>query len=1291
MDASTVPTSAVPEAMAMRSLSPIQRAYLVGDQEGLELRGPARYYLPCDIEPAHVAGLEQRLRDMARRHAILRAGVGTDLDLVIRPPDDADRLTIDTRSTSDDDFAEANEAVRRELTDDAFEFGPWPQLRITVVHSPRRARLHLIYALWMMDAAGLEIFLAALVGAGLPEAADGPAATRRDRTERDERYWRARAGTLPGPVELPLRPEWRHAGRRVNHRTLLLDPTEGRQVARIATERGLTPATVYLAVYGTVLARLGGGVEHAITVLHSSRSVGAGSGAGGSSTADPIGNFGTTMPLEIPAPGASSFADLARAIQTRSLSHAVHGSLGGARIARLTDPDGAPDRLPYPFAFTAFNTDDRAEAGRGLRRRWDDVQLRVPQVLIDHQAALDADGTIRLGFDWRTDAFDTGFPEDLVESYRGLIQALILDAGAWDAPLSEALGAQRDRQEPLHERVLRTAAAYPDRPAVHDDDGTLTYRELIARAAAAADLLRSAGADVGDRVAVHLPRGAGQVVAELGVLMAGCVFVPIDVATPPGRLDAIARRARLRFAFTASAAEWSRVGVSSLTIPDSDPPTEGEIELHVSCPTAYVIFTSGSTGEPKGVVISHAAVLATLDAVNEEFAVGLDDSVLSVSSIGFDLSVYDVFGPLLRGGSVVMLSEEAGRSPAGWIEWIQRHGVTLWNSAPALAALLAQEGAAVPSVRAFLLSGDWIPLTLPERLQRLAPGAEVISLGGATEGAVWSIFHRITPADCAGRSIPYGRPLPGQGVLVLDAALRACSDWHIGELYIAGAGVADGYENDPERTDAAFLRHPDHGRIYRTGDRGRRLPGGVIEFLGRTDTQVKLNGHRVELGEIESVLCGVVGVHRCAVIVQAAQRGARLAAFVVLDADAPADWRLTASTALRDALPSYMVPDAIIELDDLPLTSNGKLDRRRLAALSDAGDVAAVDGANENPDGIGSESGPEDPYAYEVAACWKSVLGHPPGRGSFFDDGGSSYDAIRLLSMLRSAYGHDVPYGRFMAEPTAAGLARHCRERATSDSGIWVLTPRPAAAPRLRVVLFPPVGGGVSCYAGLVRRLDENAGVQLIGFDGPAFAQDASPAPALADLARRCLDELPIEALAGEAADSAARTDVNAAADPADAAQLVFAGWSFGGALAVEAARLCPVPVARVVVIDTPAPAADPETDAAIEPTLGGFLSDIRQTSSIELDPERALADPAMAARFAVYQQNLRLLNAWAPQPTTIPVHHLRAADAPVEDWQDWDRVAPIARSAVLGGGHFDVFSDANLATVIHAIEGERP
>jgi pyochelin synthetase len=1287
MEGAVLDTLGGPAALSL-PLSPIQRSYLVGDQEGLELRGPARYYVPCDIDPASVPGLGDRLRELARDQAILRAGVGPDLALFVRPPDAAADLSVDVRRTTDEAFAKVGDSLQREFTDLDFDFGTWPQLRLAVVCAPSRARLHLIYALWMMDATALEAFLAALTAPDSPKpAVHSPAAPGRSRTERDERYWLARAGTLPGPAQLPLRPDWRRAGREVGHRTVVLEAEPGRRIAATAAGHGLSLATVCLTAYGIVLGRLGGGVAHTVTVLHSRRPHGA--------TGD-LGNQGTTVPIGIPALGESSFAELARTVQARTLSHALHSSIGGARIARLTDPGSTADRLSHPFAFTAFTTDTRAEADRGLRRCWDEVRLQVPQVLIDHQAALDVDGTVRLGFDWRTDAFDPGFAEDFLEHCARLVRLLAQGPESWDRPLSDVLPSLDPAPAPntdigkgqdgtLHERVLLTAAAYPDRPAAHDDNGTMTYSQLVARALAAADLLRSAGVHTGDRVAVHLPRGAAQVVAQLGILLAGCVFVPIDLAVPPGRLDSMARRAVLRFAFTAldrpSAAAWEHRGVCPLTLPDPLPDASPNRPAG-ACPTAYVIFTSGSTGEPKGVVVSHSSALATLDAVNGELGVGPGDSVLNVSSIGFDLSVYDVFGPLLRGGSVVLLSEEAGRSPADWVNRIQHRAVTLWNSAPALATLLAQEGAPLPSIRAFLLSGDWIPLTLPDRLRRLSPTAELISLGGATEGAVWSILHRIRPADCAGRSIPYGRPLPGQDVLVLDPSLRACPDWAVGELYLAGAGVADGYENDPERTAAAFLDHPRHGRVYRTGDRGRRLPGGVIEFLGRTDTQVKLNGHRVELGEIEHVLTAVPGVRRCVVTVRGTGRDARVAAFVTLEPGLGADWRDVARTALADALPAYMVPNAIVELDELPLTASSKLDRRRLDALTPPGPGA------DAPDVLGdlhnssadAASAPGGPYGYEVAACWQEILGRPPGPGGFFEDGGGSYDAIRLLSLLRSGYGHEVSYGRFMAEPTAAGLARNCRERRRANDGIWVLTPRPILSPQLRVVLFPPVGGAVSCYADPVRGLGETTSAHLIGFDEPA-----ANAPSMADLAQRCLAELPAEVLTGDAV-------------------LVFAGWSFGGALAFEAARLSPAPVARVVVIDTPPPTAVTASDAATATagsavtcaetgaTLSGFLDDIRRTSGAELDPEQALTDPALAARFAVYRQNMRLLAEWVPPPSAVPVHHFLAADTPAPDSAArWSRIAPIVASTVLAGGHFDVFADANAAAVIRAVEGERP
>lgn len=1251
-------------------LNPIQRAYLVGERPGMELNGPARYYLPCALDPKRVPGMAGRLREMVRDNAVLRLDPSADLFVTTLPERDAQDVDVRVREVGDDRFEAVDDEVRKAYQSDSFAFNGWPYLEVTVVRSPTRARLHLVYALWLMDAASLAGFLAGLVGNVPNDISPAQAPTRSthrpNRVARDERFWRSRAADLPGPAELPLRTGWRDTGPSMTHRMVTVDAHAARRIEALAATHGLTPTMVHLAVYGTVLGRLGGGAAHSVTVLYSRVT--------GDAASPGFGNRGNTMPLEIPETEATSFVEIARSVQSRYLSQAMHTTLSGAEIVRLANPGADPRRLAHPFTFTALDTDSRSEAALGLRREWDQAQLRVPQVLIDHQVFREADGTVRMGFDWRTDAFDPGFADDFVKSYERLVTELAEDAERWTrVPVRACVPSprpplQQTSSERLHERVLRGADLTPHAPAVHDEQGTLTYAELAGRARATADALIAAGARPGDRVAVHLPRGADQVVAVLGALVAGCVYVPLDHGTPRGRLDSVTRQGRVRFALTGGGAEdwaedWADRGV--LALAPSRETVVRPTPAVKSPDTAYTIFTSGSTGEPKGVVISHIAALNTIDAVNKEFGVTAADRVLSVSSLGFDLSVYDLFGPLLCGGSVVMLSEESAKNPAVWSELLRRHGVTLWNSAPALASLLAEEGAAAPSVRAFLLSGDWIPLALPEALLRLAPDAEVVSLGGATEGSIWSIFHRVAAEDDKGRSIPYGRPLPGQDILILDNAGQNCPDWQIGEIHIAGAGVADGYANDPQRTAAVFVDHPVHGRIYCTGDRGRRLPGGVVEFLGRTDNQVKLHGHRVELGEVEHLLENAPGIREGAVCVQDPDRRARLIAHVTLEENAPASWRQDTIAALKNALPYYMVPELLLEIDEMPLNSNGKLDRRALATLPPPSTPEA-----EEPTG----GHRHDLHEHEIAVCWKEILEREPGKETFFEAGGGSYDAIRFLSALRTGFGHDVSFGEFMADPTVAGLAALCRRPPSSDTpGVWVHRPRSGVDPRFRLVLFPPVGGGVSCYSGLVRRLRGDVNVHVIGLDRPLTGPTDLP-----ELARHCLDEL---------------------GTLTDGVPNIFAGWSFGGALAYEAARLMKETVTRLVVIDTP---VSSEARDGADPTLDHFLHDVRKTAGVRIDPVEAVdpagvridpvedVDPVLATRFEVYRQNMALLREWTPVPATTPLVELRAARGPAEpDPKAWGQIAPREGALTLTGGHYDVFDDGNEQRIAAAIEGE--
>lgn len=1248
--------------------SPIQRAYLVGDQDGMELRGPARYYLACDLDVRAADGVPARFAAALVRDAVLRSAAGPDAAVVVHPVDVEPPCEVLT--VPDDERAATDRAVRDRLCADPLA-ADRPQVRVVVVRGASGATLHVAYALRMMDAASLEVFLTALVADvddAVPDAAPGPAL--RDRSARDLEFWRTTAARLPDAPELPLRPGWRTAGPRTRHVTVELPVAVAADLARACADRGLSVPSALLAAYGSTLARWSGSVPVTLTVLRTRRT--------GPARPGPLGNEGTTMPVAVPAPTSGPFTEVARQVQRTCLVQALHGSLDGAAVARLRD--GAPAQgSPFPYAFTAFEVDTTAEAHRGLRRRWHDVELRVPQVLLDHQVVLDQDGGVLLCFDWRADAFDDGAVEDLVAQHRDLLLDLAARPDAWDAPpvragLVTTAPPPRPVADTLHARVLASAARTPDAPALVTDGGVVTYAELVRRATVVADRLRGAGARPGDPVVVQLPRGAGQVVGVLGCLLAGCVFVPVDVTTPAARADAVARRAAVRVVVATGrdARRWADAG-HVVVAPDVPAGVTADVPPAVApSGTAYVIFTSGSTGEPKGVVVAHAAALATIDAVDDELDLRPQDRVLAVSSLGFDLSVWDVFGPLLRGGAVVLLTEDTAREPAAWAHAVRTHGVTVWNSAPALASLLAEEGTALPSVRAYLLSGDWIPVTLPGALQRLAPGADVLSLGGATEGAIWSILHRVQPADAHGRSVPYGRPLRGQDVVVLDHALRPCRDWEIGELYLCGAGVADGYLHDPERTAAAFGQHPDLGWVYRTGDRGRRHPSGVLEFLGRADTQVKVHGHRVELGEIEHTLGADPAVRGCAAFVRGTGAGARLVAAVTLETGAGTDtdvaaWRARAREALVARLPRYMVPDTLLVLDELPLSPSGKVDRRALARL--APDVVPSDATGARATGshaAGAETAPSDaapepgapvdtrPPAADVAACWQEVLGRPPSGRTFFEDGGSSYDAIRLLSALRTRHGLRVPFGTFVAAPTLADLVRACRTpQAAAPGGVRATVVRRPAHPRLRVVLLPPVGGGTGCYTDLVDALAPDVEVVTV-------AVDEAHAATVPGIAHACAAVLP---------------------PVADGVPVVLAGWSFGGVLAWELARWCD-PV-RVVVVDSPASGG---------PAPGGgtadFLLDVRRSGGPALAADAVRDDPLLQDRYAVYRQNLAALAAWRPDPADVAVVHLVAADSDGPRGADaWRGLGRVTVSTVLDGGHYDVLATTNLPRVVAAIE----
>ncbi len=554
-------------------------------------------------------------------------------------------------------------------------------------------------------------------------------------------------------------------------------------------------------------------------------------------------------------------------------------------------------------------------------------------------------------------------------AYATLLAALSGSADAWlradlgwdptfafQEPLTArpfpAAGPQLDA--PARAAALRT----PDAPALLGASGALSHGELAGRAAGAARLLHRAGVRAGSTVAVTLPKGFDQIAAVLAVARQGAVYVPVDPAWPGPRIAAVCRRADIAYAVVAPGARPGLPPEVTVVELGPDPVSAGAAPVSgTGSPDtgaapdspAYVIFTSGSTGEPKGVIVDHAAARVTVDDITDRLGVGPRDRVLGLSALSFDLSVYDIFGVLGAGGALVLPEPDGERDPQHWLDLVERHRVTLWNTAPALMQMLLDLAESDPggaarqlaSLRCVLLSGDWIPVTLPDRLRALVPGVRVISAGGATEAAIWSICHPVGAVPDHWRSIPYGRPLRGQFFHILDDEGRPVPVGCEGELHIAGQGLARGYAGDEEQTTARFPVHPVLGeRLYRTGDLGLWRSDGAIEFLGRRDRQVKIRGHRIELGEIESVLDRLPAVRRAVASVDRASDGrARLVAHAALSPEAlvrdAAAVRAELERALRDAVPGYMVPGRIVLTDALPVTANGKIDHARLPDLTD--------------------------------------------------------------------------------------------------------------------------------------------------------------------------------------------------------------------------------------------------------------------------------------------------------------------------------------------------------------------
>ena len=1044
-------------------LTDIQQAYWIGRSRNMELGNIATHFY-CEIEGDHlnIEALNLAWQLVIERHEMLKAVVLSDGQQKILkqvPPYRFD--VIDLREKKQEAVEAELRAIRREMSHQVLPADRWPLFDIRASQlGESHIRLHisfdsLIVDVWSVlslmtdwyhfyqnDSGSLPPLDLSFRDYVLAETA------LRDSEPylRDQEYWFNRLPSLPPAPELPLARDPGSINQpRFNRRSFTLVTEVWQNLKSQATQNGLTPSGLLIAAYANILRAWSKSPRFTINLTLSNRS------PLHPQVNDIVGDFTSLTLLAVDNLEEETFATRASQLQQQLWRDMDHRYFGGMRVLReMARLRGEFNRSAMPVVFTsALNMESLGRGDSGLNKLGELVYSisQTPQVWLDHQV-YEQDGDLILTWDAVEELFPEGLLDDMFDTYCHFLKRLADEEEAWNETTHQLIPASQlekrakvnTTEAPISSEMLHTLFAnhvlqQPDHLAVISSNRTLSYDELFNHSNRVGRLLREKGAQPNTLVAVVMEKGWEQVVAVLGILNSGAAYLPIDPTVPKKRFWHLLEDGEVGLVLTQSRLdeklEWpegiQRFPLDKMELTDRSitplEPVQRPDDL------AYVIYTSGSTGLPKGVMIDHRGAVNTILDVNRRFGVGSEDKVLALSNLNFDLSVYDIFGTLAAGGTIVLPDAGKTKEPAHWLELMRQEQVTIWNSVPALMQMLVEYASGrtevVPqSLHLVLLSGDWIPLNLPDKIKALKDGVQVISLGGATEASIWSNLYPIEEVDPDWKSIPYGRPMVNQRFYVLNEFTEDCPDWVPGQLYIGGIGLAKGYWRDQGKTKDSFIVHPRTGeRLYRTGDLGRYLPDANIEFLGREDFQVKIRGYRIELGEIEAALETSPEVQDAVVITEGEPPS--LAAAVVLHADSSKTENETGEELrafLATQLPGYMVPNKIIVLNALPLNANGKVDRTTIGQTLKQRQITSISEISEPP---------RDALEQQIARIWTDILQiqELSRNDDFFLHGGDSLKATRIIGQLRTQQvaSREISLRTLFAAPTVATLAEQIR------------------------------------------------------------------------------------------------------------------------------------------------------------------------------------------------------------------------------------------------------------------------
>ena len=845
-------------------------------------------------------------------------------------------------------------------------------------------------------------------------------------------YWRNQLGgelpLLKLPTDRSRPPVQSFRGHRV---FVDIDAGLAARLQKMAGEHNATFFMVLLAAFSMMLQRYAGQEDILVGTPTAGRTKGSFEGL--------IGLFVNNLVMRVDLTGNPTFSELIRRVRRMSLEAFEHQSTPFDQLVEILQPARNLDRSPiFQVLFALQNTmRPRLQFGElvmkplefeGFRARYD---LAVD--IYPHE------DYFRCNFEFNTDIFEEATIEQMLRHYIRILEMVCSSAERQIGSL-HLLDESERRQiiqdwnrtaTPVHQYssvpswFRAQACSTPLATAVEMSDRSLTYQELDIESDKVAANLGSRGVGRGSIVGIYMQRSLDVVIGLLGVLKAGAAYLPLDPALPMQRIEFMLSDAHVDFILTGREPDGSFPSTTA-TVLRMDEVSKGSNACApyevCSSDLAYLIYTSGSTGSPKGTEVEHGSLVNLLQSMLKQPGLRKEDTLVAVTTISFDIAGLEIFGPLMCGAKLVFAVREEAVDPEMLAELLDSTGATVMQATPSTWRMLVDSGwTGSPRLRIWC-GGEALSRSLAESL--IARGSELWNLYGPTETTIWSSVHRVRSGES---QILIGRPIANTQMYILDDRLEPVPVGVVGELYIGGDGVARGYWERPELTASRFLPDPfdrtGSGRMYRTGDIARYHRDGQIQLMGRTDHQVKLRGHRIELSEIEVVIEQHSAVRQAVVVLHGEGGEERLVAYVryeegLVDADQLRFW-------LHMNLPDYMVPSTIVPLEDMPLTPNGKIDRKRLPA------------PQKTIRELGSESVPARNRTEQILSdLWSDLLhvDKPGIRENFFDLGGHSLLLVQLHAQLKREFDANIAVVDLFRYATIESLASHLDRKSTEAS-----------------------------------------------------------------------------------------------------------------------------------------------------------------------------------------------------------------------------------------------------------------